>query len=158
MSGGGVHVQEEAGLLLVPHLCSNLSDRHHVLDQLLDQARGGASKSNSGSHFSPHSLNSACQQSEVSASCILYQGTCKYTIFQRRHSLISIPGKIQFPINLLSNKATKENFLRRYLIIRNLLFLSMMNVQSKAALYFSVCYYGKMINKVFQGDTTKGFE
>ena len=56
MSGSCVQVQKEAGVggakdfsdcthfsfqvLSVSHLCSHLLDRHHVLDIILDQARG----------------------------------------------------------------------------------------------------------------------
>ena len=80
-------------ILHVPHLHTNLSDCDDVLDQLLDQARGGASKSNSGSHFSPHSLNSTCQQSEVSASCILYQG--KNIFSWKKENIFGLPQSAQ---------------------------------------------------------------
>ena len=74
MSGGGVHVQEKVGLLPVPHLRAHLSDRHHVLDQFLDQARGRASPGNPGSDLPANPLYPARQQSEVSTSCLLHQG------------------------------------------------------------------------------------
>ena len=40
MPGGGVQVQAEVGVLPVPHLPAHLPHSHHVLDLLLDQARG----------------------------------------------------------------------------------------------------------------------
>ena len=74
VSGGCVHVQEEAGLLPVPHLRPHLSNRDHVLDQLLDQAGGCARPGHAGGHLPPHPLHPACQQSEVSAPCVIHQG------------------------------------------------------------------------------------
>ena len=59
VSGGGVHVQEEAGLLPVPHLRPHLSDSHHVLDQFLDQARGRACPGNTGGDLPADSLHPA---------------------------------------------------------------------------------------------------
>ena len=74
MFGGCVHVQEEAGLLPVPHLCPHLSDRDHVMDQLLDQARGCPRPGHAGGHLAPHSLHPARKQSEVSTSSVIHQG------------------------------------------------------------------------------------
>ena len=76
MLGGGVYVQEETWILSVPHVCPHLSHRHHVLDQLLDQTWGSSSPSDTGGDIVADIVNTACQQSEVSTSCILYQGTC----------------------------------------------------------------------------------
>ena len=74
MFGGGVHVQEEVGLLPLPHLRPHLSDRHHVLDQFLDQARGRARPRDPGRDLSADPLHPARQQPEVSPSCLLHQG------------------------------------------------------------------------------------
>ena len=74
MFGGGVHVQEEVGLLPLPHLRPHLPDRHHVLDQLLDQARSRVSARDPGRDLSADPLHPARQQSEVSASRVLHQG------------------------------------------------------------------------------------
>ena len=74
MSDGRVQVSEKTGLLHVPHLHPNLSDRDDVLDQLLDQAGGGPRPGHAGGHLPPHSLHPARQQSEVSTSRLLHQG------------------------------------------------------------------------------------
>ena len=93
MPGGGLHVQEKVGLLLVPHLRPHLSDRHHVLDQFLDQARGCPSSGNPGSDLSANPLYPARQQSEVSPSCLLHQGI-KYFLYIYVCSLVKNQGKI----------------------------------------------------------------
>ena len=40
MPGGGLQIQAASRLLPVPYVRANLPDCHHVLDLLLDQARG----------------------------------------------------------------------------------------------------------------------
>ena len=74
MSDGGVQVPEEAGLLYVPHVHPDLSDRDDVLDQLLDQAGGCPRPGHAGGDLPPDPLHPARQQSEVSASRVLHQG------------------------------------------------------------------------------------
>ena len=74
MSGGGVHVQAEAGLLPLPHLRPHLPHSHHVLDQFLDQARGCPRPGDPGRDLPADPLHPARQQPEVSTSRLLHQG------------------------------------------------------------------------------------
>jgi hypothetical protein len=72
--GGGVQVQAAAGLLPVPHLPPHLPHRHHVLDLLLDQARGRTCQGHPGCHLPTHPLHPARQQPEVPPTGLIYKG------------------------------------------------------------------------------------
>ncbi len=74
MPRGGVQVQAAAGLLPVPHLPPHLPHRHHVLDLLLDQARGRTCQGHPGRHLPTHSLHPARQQPEVPPTGLIYKG------------------------------------------------------------------------------------
>jgi len=74
VSGGELHAEAAAGLLPVPHLHPDLSDRHHVLDLVLDQTGSRARQGHPGGHLLAHPLHAARQLAEVAAPRLLHQG------------------------------------------------------------------------------------
>lgn len=74
MFGGYIQVSKEIGLLPLPHVYSNLSDCHDVVDFILDQTRSCARQGDIGCHKFANAFHSACQQSKIVATCILHKG------------------------------------------------------------------------------------
>ena len=74
MSGSDFQISSPFGLLLISHLHPHLSDRHDVMDFVLDQTRGSSSQGHPGGHLIAHTINTTREQSKIIATGVIHKG------------------------------------------------------------------------------------